>query len=254
VTYGEVEEVVKNLALRPGHAKGSKLSNATINRYLTAISSVMTYAEQKEYIQVSPKLPWRHEAKKKQATYTHTMQDAVVGVLKAEGHDVAAFLVEVLAVGGMRVSELLNARPEQIEDGFVSLDDPEKIKNEDAREVYIGEQNADKLRVLMRENKMPTYQQLYNYVKAAVKKCGYEVRRPIHAIRHTTATRTVNDEQDIQVAKELLGHRSLATTMRYRKVSKDVLRARAKKHHPHLGKSTEASEVVEFPQKLPKTS
>jgi hypothetical protein len=41
---------------------------------------------------------------------------------------VSAFLLEVLAIGGMRVSERLKARPEQIEDGFVSLDDPEERK------------------------------------------------------------------------------------------------------------------------------
>jgi integrase len=245
--HTEAETLVKHLAKRPGHAKGTLLSNATINRYLTAISSVMTYAETKGYVPVAPKLPWKKEAKKKQATYTSTMQQAVIGVLKAEGRDVDAFLIEV-ASGGIRVGELLNARPEQIEDGFVSLNDPEEIKNEDPREIYIGEQNADKLRVLIRENRMPTYQQLYNHLRSAVKKCGYEVKRPIHAVRHTTATRTVNDEQDIQVAKELLGHKSLATTMRYRHISKDVLRARAKKHHPQLGSDAEAPQVINFPK------
>ncbi|WP_160169029.1 site-specific integrase [Bradyrhizobium sp. Ai1a-2] len=252
VTYGEAEKVVKNLAKRRGQAVGSLLADSTINRYLTALSSVMTYAEQKEYIERAPSLPWRKEAKKKQATYTKTMEQAVIGVLKAEGHDVDAFLVEVLSQGGMRVGELLNARPEQIEDGFVSLDDPEDIKNEDPREVYIGEANADKLRVLIRENRLPTYQQLYNHVRAAVKKCGYEVKRPLHAVRHTTATRTVNEEQDIQMAKELLGHKSIQTTLRYRHVSKDVRRARAKKLHPHLGKEAGTDgtvpEVVKFPK------
>jgi integrase len=224
------------------------LSDGTLNRYLSSISSVMTYAEQKGYVDRPPSLPWRKETKRRQATYTHTMQDAVVGVLKAEGHDVSAFLVEVLAIGGMRVGELLKARPEQIEDGFVSLDDPSEIKNGEVREVYIGEENADKLRVLIRENGLPTYQQLYNHLKAAVKKCGCEIRRPIHAIRHTTATRTVAEEGDIQMAKELLGHRNIQTTEGYRHISKEVRRARAKKLHPQRGYSTETSEVLKFPK------
>jgi len=246
VTYTEVEKLVADLAKRPGRTNG-KLGPATINRFLTAISSVMGYAETKDYVSRKPTLPWQDEPQKRQATYTPAMQQAVIGVLRAKGHDVDAFLIEVLAVGGMRVSELLNAKAEQIEDGFVSLDDPEAIKNGDPREVYIGEAHANRLRVLIRENKLPTYQQLYNHLKSAVKKCGYDVKRPVHAIRHTTATRTVNEEQDIQMAKELLGHRSLATTMRYRKISKDVLRARAKKHHPQLGSDAQAPEVIEFP-------
>jgi integrase len=176
------------------------------------------------------------------------MQQAILGVLRGEGHDVDAFLVELLAIGGMRVGELLNAKPEQIEEGFVSLDDPEAIKNEDPREVFIGEVNANRLRVLIRENKLPTYQQLYNHLRSAVKKCGYDVKRPIHAVRHTTCTRTVNDEQDIQMAKELLGHKSIATTMRYRHISKDVRRTRAKKLHPQLGSDTEAPQVIDFPK------
>lgn len=248
VTFAEVEKVVADLARRPGHAKGSRLSNGTINRYLTAVSSVMTYAEQKGYVPRAPSLPWRDEGGHRQATYTETMQKAVLSALRAAGHDVDAFLVEVLAIGGMRVGELLNARPEQIEDGFVSLDDPEAIKNGDPREVYIGEAHANRLRVLLRENGLPTYQQLYNHLRAAVKKCGYNVARPLHAIRHTTATRTVNEEQDIQMAKELLGHKNINTTLRYRHISKDVRRARAKKLHPHLGSGTEVGEVVEFPK------
>jgi hypothetical protein len=71
-----------------GHAPGTKLSNATINRYLTAISSVMTYAEQKTYITHAPKLPWRKEAKHMQPTYTHTMQDAVIALCGVTGRRV----------------------------------------------------------------------------------------------------------------------------------------------------------------------
>jgi len=237
-----------SLAARPGHAKGSKLSEGTINRYLTAISSVMTYAEQKGYVPRAPQLPWRKERAKKQATYSDTMQLAVIRALEAAGHSVDAFLVDVLAIGGLRVSELLEARPEQIEDGFVSLDDPEATKNGDPREVYIGEAHADKLRVLIRENKLPTYQQLYNHLRSALKKCGYNVSRPIHALRHTRATRTVAEEQDIQMAKELLGHKSIQTTMRYRHISKEARRERAKKLHPRRGDQPEISEVLKFPK------
>jgi len=252
VTYTEIEALVKDLAKRPGHAKGSKLSNGTINRYLTAISSVLTYAEDKGYVDRTPRLPWRKEVKKRQPLYSDTMLQGVVNAMRADGHEISAFCVEVLNAGGLRVSELLKARPEQIEDGFVSLDEPEEIKNEHPREIYIGEVNADRLRVLIRENKLPTYQQLYNHLRSAVKKCGYAMPRIIHALRHTRCTRTVSEEQDIQMAKELLGHKSIQTTIGYRQIAKDVLRARAKKLHPHLGKQDETEaevpEVIQFPK------
>lgn len=248
VTYTEVEKVVADLAKRPGQQPGSKLSPATINRYLTSISTVMTYAELKDYIPRTPTLPWQKEPKKKQATYSDTMLRGVTNALRAEGHEVDAFLVDLLALTGMRVGELLNLKPQQLEDGFVSLDDPEAIKNEDPREVLIGEENEARLRVLIRENKLPTYHQLYIHLRSAVEKCGYDVKRIIHALRHTRATRTVADEQDIQIAQELLGHRSINTTLKYRHVSKEARRARAKKHNPQLGKKDETNEGVQFPE------
>src|SRR5207344_1610045 len=53
------------LAKRPGQRKGERLSDATLNRYLTAVSAVMAYAEDKDLIARSPKLPWRKEPKKR---------------------------------------------------------------------------------------------------------------------------------------------------------------------------------------------
>lgn len=42
VTYTLAERIVANLRTRPGKAKGSRLSNATINRYLSGLSAVLT--------------------------------------------------------------------------------------------------------------------------------------------------------------------------------------------------------------------
>jgi integrase len=244
VTYARAEELVKSLAKRPGQREGSTLSDGTINRYLTAVSSVLTYAELKEYIDASPKLPWRKEFKKKKATYSETQERAVIDALRAAGHETDAFLVSVLIISGMRVGELLGLRADQIEDGFVSLDDPEDIKNQEVRECYIGEENEARLRALVRENALPTYQQFRTHLKAALKKCGYEIPRAVHALRHTTATRTVAAEGDIQMAKELLGHRNLQTTLDYRHISKEVRRERAKKLHPQRGSEPEVSVVL----------
>jgi integrase len=229
VTYTRVEDAVLTLQRERG------ISDATVNRYLTPVSAVLKYAEQRELIPRSPSLPWRAKVDHYQPTYSQTQERAVLDALRASGHDVDAFMVRLLLISGMRIGELLGLRAEQIEDGFVSLDDPRKIKNGTRRELYIGEENEARLRALVRANELTTYQQFRIHLRDAIKKCGYEIPRPVHALRHTTATRTVADEQDVHMAMELLGHRNINTTLGYRKISKEVLRARAKKLHPQCG-------------------
>jgi integrase len=56
----------------------------------------------------------------------------------------------------------------------------------------------------------------------------------MHALRHSFATGIVDDEPNIIVAQQLLGHRSLATTQRYVKPNADLMRAAVDKRHRRL--------------------
>lgn len=252
VSYTLVEqELVEPLKCRPGQQEGDKLSPATVNRYLTAVSAVLSYAVKKHtkddpYITAAPELPWQKVPRKKRHTYSHVQQAAVTKVLHEAGHHVEAFLVDMLAQGGLRAGELLGVRPEQIVDDFIELDDPEGIKNEETRSVYIGTENAMRLRTFVVHGHMPTYHQLYTRLRAALKTCGYTMPRPLHSMRHTAATRTLEVELDVQVAQQLLGHRSINTTLGYRHVPKEVLRERAQKVSPHRGKEGDNTWVIDF--------
>jgi integrase len=238
ITYTVAEDFVA--ALR----KDRQCSNATINRYLSALSSYLAYAERRGDIERMPQLPWQTEHKKKQPHYSDATVEQVLEALRAKGYETEAVICDVLDRTGMRVGELLGLSPEQIgDDGYISLDDPEKIKNSLVRIVYVGHELARALRALVANRRLPRYQTLRRHVKAALESAGYGSARALHAFRHTAATRTVANEQDIQVAQHLLGHRSARTTAGYRAISPEVMRERAKKVSQRAGQK--GGEVVE---------
>lgn len=49
----------------------------------------------------------------------------------------------------------------------------------------------------------------------AVKKSGIPKRANVHTLRHSFATHLLQDEYDIRTVQELLGHKSVQTTMVY---------------------------------------
>lgn len=240
VNYGAVEDIVGKLRKLPGQRPGSTMSGATINRYLAAISVVLDYAERKGKIDRAPKLPWQDEPKARKAVYTREEIDLLIGALRAQGNDTEAFLVAVLAVTGMRVGELLGILPRQVDVlGFVRLDDPGMIKNDECRSCWIGAPAARHLRGIIDASQMPTYRNLWAIGRDAMKSVGMEViPRWLHTIRHTTATWTVRAEKDLQVAQQMLGHRDINTTLGYRHIPDEVIEERGKALLPHRGNST----------------
>lgn len=242
IRYGEVETLVATLSKRPGQQEDTKLSPSTINRYITAVSAVLTYAAQKQYITSAPPLPWQKPPKKKKYGYTPEQEETVIRGLEARGWRAEAVCFQVLSVSALRYGELAGLTPEQVEEEFIALDDPEAIKNAETGTIYIGERLARELRPLVATKRIPEYHQLRKRIVIVLESAGLEIPRPLHSLRHTAATRTVNSGMDIQVAKELLRHKNINTTLGYRHISKEVLRERAKNLSPNAGQ--ERGQVV----------
>lgn len=230
VTYQVIEDKILGVLLaKPGKQPGSKMSPSTINKYLSPLSSVLDYAESKGLIDRKPKLPWREKVKRRQPIYTEDMLAATMAAMRAQGHEVSAFVMDLLDLTAFRYGELYGLKPQQITDEFIELDDPEHIKNEECRTVYIGRENADRLRALVRQKALPTRYQFYHHISAALKSCGYEMPRKVYALRHTVATRVVAASGgNLQKAADLLGHKDIRTTKGYVHLPKDVIRERAK--------------------------
>lgn len=78
-------------------------------------------------------------------------------------------------------------------------------------------------------------QGITNVVSQVRRDAGIERHVTPHMLRHTVATLLLQNDVDIRVVQEFLGHASIATTQRYTHISKEHLIAVLQKRHPSFG-------------------
>lgn len=156
-------------------------------------------------------------------------------------------MIELLYSSGLRVSELVSLRLEDIhfDAGFlrvvgkgskerivpVSMRALEKIKNYMKRErtEILKKKTSACLFVTNRGGPM-TRQRFWQ----TIKKTGRQLGIPLspHTMRHSFATHLLEGGADLRSLQKMLGHSDISTTQVYTKVTTDRLRKVYSKHHP----------------------
>lgn len=155
-------------------------------------------------------------------------------------------IIELSYSSGLRVSELLELEPHQID-----LERREiKVKGKGGKEriIPIGERAKDAILVYLkkREKLKPktekvfinrngnplTRKGLWFIVKKTFEKLGRGLSVHPHVLRHSFATHMLNRGADLRAIQELLGHASLGTTQIYTHVSYEKLKRIYEKTHP----------------------
>lgn len=158
-------------------------------------------------------------------------------------------ILELFYSSGLRLSELCNARLENLdeEEGFLRIqgkgkktrmtrvgtralaaltdyltnERPRLVKSRTRSEIFLGVRGA-----------ALTPERVRQIVKERALKAGLELPIYPHMLRHSFATHLLEGGADLRIIQELLGHSDIATTQIYTHVSSQGLKDTHRKFHP----------------------
>ncbi len=158
-------------------------------------------------------------------------------------------MLELLYACGLRVSELVNLRVDQVNlrQGAVRVvgkGDKERLVPigetgiewlerylKQSRGILLGQALSPALFVTQRGGAM-TRQMFWVLIKRYALTAGIRKKLSPHTLRHAFATHLVNHGADLRVVQLLLGHSSLSTTQIYTHVARERLKKLHQTHHP----------------------
>ncbi len=158
-------------------------------------------------------------------------------------------MLELLYATGLRVTELVNIRPDQVsftqglvritgkggKERLVPMGDEAQYWTEsflgEARKALLGNKLSDALFPTRRGGAM-TRQAFWYRIKKYAAIAGIHKHLSPHTLRHAFATHLVNHGADLRVVQLLLGHSDLSTTQIYTHVARERLKQIHAQHHP----------------------
>ena len=156
-------------------------------------------------------------------------------------------MLEVFYAGALRVTEVVNAKLEdlKLDMGYMLVrgkGDKERIvplgrSAQEALTEYLGEpratlaagKSAPALFLARGAHKL-TRQRVWQMVRAASSASGRKASP--HMLRHSCATHMVENGADLRTVQTILGHADISTTQVYTHLALDRLKTVYRKHHP----------------------
>lgn len=233
-----------------------KLTSGTINRHLTSLRRYLTYLIDMDYdVPVDPSVIklLRREKRHPQISEMEELVKLIESPMQYEKNRFVALrnraMLETLFASGMRISELINLRRNQIDQtGKIFIEG----KGKKQRFIYLTEraQNHIGEYLKMRDDELPylfvakrganaTDKKKHispNYLQSKIKRyrelLGIIVPTSAHSLRHGYATYLAESGANPAAIQILLGHESLETTTRYVHASDRYAEDTHHKFHP----------------------
>ena len=228
------------------------LSERSTARFLSSLRSFMNYLLQQNLRDDDP-VSLLQNPKLRQSLPKTLSEQEVEGLLNApQTEDPIQFrdkaMLEVLYATGLRVSELIGLRLDQIslQQGVVRVFG----KGNKERLVPLGEEAIEWVSAYIKlargmllksesdvvfpskRGVMMTHQTFWHRIKVYSQIAGIQGDLSPHTLRHAIATHLLNHGADLRVVQMLLGHSDLSTTQIYTHVATERLQQLVSKHHP----------------------
>lgn len=176
-----------------------------------------------------------------------TLVESVTGSSALDRRDRA--MLEVFYGCGLRLSELLDARLENLslEEGWIRVTGkggktrltPVGSAAREALAAYLEHARPLLARpktqshiFLSRHGTRITRARVWQIVRGRAQLCGLAARVHPHMLRHSFATHLLNNQADLRVIQEMLGHADIATTQIYTHVDQKRLKQVHQRFHP----------------------
>ncbi len=209
----------------------------TLNRKLSTINSFFEFCFSQNWVEDKPLI--KH-SKLPRALPKFLEYDFIVNRLDAIRQDSwlalrdRAFILFLYA-SGCRVSEALNAKYSDIEDGWLKI---RSAKGDKERMVPMAAKSLIALNEYLSQRKVKSEFLWLNYKGGRLSRISafkitleYLGVSP-HVLRHSFATSLVVGGADVIVVQELLGHSSISTTQIYTHIKKQNLQDTMLTYHP----------------------
>lgn len=239
------------------HLIAQGLQSKTVSRKMSSLKSFFKYCLQNAYISHNPtsklkplkipqRLPVFIQEKEMQKLFTEAeFKDDFFGIRDYT-------ILNLLYNTGMRVSELVNLKVQDINTGNRSLKVLGKRNKEriipvneymlDTLKTYLQVRNQFLLDInkklseqwlfLSSHGKKPYPKLIYGIVKKYLEQVSTIDKKSPHVLRHSFATHLLNHGADLNAIKELLGHANLSATQVYTHSTIDQLKTIYEQAHP----------------------
>lgn len=234
VEFFGAEEVVKDLSVQQidlyvESLLAKKNTNGTINRKLSALSKMLRFALDRQFVSKIPKIDKKKESSGRVRWLTKTEEQALVGYFNETNRKDLSLLVIFLLDTGARAGEALSVTWKDIANGSVSF---WCTKNGSPRSVPLTKRLRDLLTcsysdfLASNQFENPSVEKVFkstdysefNYLWQKAKKAlgfGGDKQFVPHCLRHTCASRLAQAGVPIITIKEFMGHKNIQVTMRY---------------------------------------
>lgn len=221
----------------------NELSVTSIARLLASIKSFYKYMILDDIIEINPAEDI-DSPKLSEKLPVVLSNDEVNRLIESADGSRDRLLLELFYATGMRVSEMVNLKVEDIDfdDGWIRIfgkggkerfvpagKNILKLLNK-----YIAERNHKPSAFLFsKSNGRPlTREGVWKIVKKYSLKAGIVKNIAPHTLRHTFATHLLENGADLRTIQELLGHSNIDTTQIYTHVNRKNLKEMHMKYHP----------------------